>query len=60
MRSGIVYFILGGLFIYLAILNATETIWNPLSLVLLAVAAVDIGMGITMVRNRLKQKKMEE
>lgn len=59
MRSGIVYLALGGLFIYLAILNATETIWNPMSIILLAVAAIDIGMGFTMFRNYLKQKDAE-
>lgn len=59
MRSGIIYFALGGLFIYIAILNATETIWNPMSIILLAVAAIDIGMGFTMLRNYLKQKNAD-
>lgn len=59
MRNGLIYFALGGLFIYLAVLNATETIWNPMSIILLAVAAIDIGMGFTMLRNYLKQKNSE-
>lgn len=59
MGSGLVYFALGGLFIYLAILNATETIWNPMSIILLAIAAIDIGMGFTMLRNYFKQKNSE-
>lgn len=59
MRNGIIYFILGGLFIYLALINATETIWNPISIILLAVAAIDIGMGFTMLRNRIKEKNID-
>jgi len=59
LRNGIIYFVLGGLFIYLALINATETIWNPMSIILLIVAAIDIGMGITMFRNHLRQKNNE-
>lgn len=59
MRSGVVYFILGGFFIYLAIIqsNTAGTLWNTMTIVLLAVAAIDLGMGFTMLRNHLRQKK---
>lgn len=57
MRTGIIYFILAALFIYLAILNGTETIFNPLSLIMLAIAAIDIGLGITLFRDYFRKKK---
>ncbi|HLS24233.1 MAG TPA: YdiK family protein [Pseudogracilibacillus sp.] len=60
MRTGVVYFLLAALFIYLAVINATETIFNPLSLIMLAIAAIDIGLGITMLRTYLQERKEEK
>ena len=60
MRTGVVYFFLAALFIYLAVINATETIFNPISLLLLAIAAIDIGLGITMLRTYLQERKEEK
>jgi len=60
VRTGVVYFLLAALFIYLAVINATETIFNPLSLIMLAIAAIDIGLGITMLRTYLQERKEEK
>ena len=60
MRTGVVYFLLAALFIYLAVINATETIFNPLSLIMLAIAAIAIGLGITMLRTYLQERKEEK
>src|SRR5699024_11000 len=36
-----VYFLMGVLFTYVAFENASETIWNPLTIILLLIAALD-------------------
>lgn len=57
MASAITYIILGALFTYLAFLYADETVWNPITIVLLLVATVDFGLGITFLRQHFKRKK---
>lgn len=59
MSSAIAYLFLGGLFTYLALHYATETVWNPLTISLLVIATIDIGIGITHLRTALSRKKNE-
>jgi len=48
------YFLLGGLFVMIGINHATETgsIFNVMTLLLTAIATLDIGMGIRFLKNR--------
>ncbi|HLS09840.1 YdiK family protein [Lentibacillus sp.] len=54
---GIVYFLLGILFTYVAILSADETIWNFVTVLLAFFATLDFGVGIRMFIIHSKIKK---
>lgn len=56
----ILYFVLGLLFTYLAFVNAKETIWNPITILLLIVATIDIGMGVRFTRGHFQKKKQQK
>lgn len=53
----IFYFILGTLFIYLAITNEHETVWNPVTILLAVVATLDFVVGFRYLRAHQAQKK---
>ncbi|QKY71230.1 YdiK family protein [Lentibacillus sp. CBA3610] len=57
---GIVYFLLGILFTYVAILSADETIWNFLTLLLAFFATLDFGVSIRMFIIHFKIKKQKK
>lgn len=56
---GIVYFLLGILFTYVAIQSAEETIWNFLTILLAFFATLDFVVSIRMfiIHSRLKNQK---
>ncbi|WP_010529430.1 YdiK family protein [Lentibacillus jeotgali] len=54
---GIIYFLLGILFTYVAILSADETIWNFLTMLLAFFATLDFGVSIRMFMIHSKIKK---
>jgi len=59
MTTAITYFVLGAIFTYLAFVNATETVWNPISIILLIVATIDFGAGFTFLRQHFHRKREE-
>lgn len=60
MRSSIIYFILGIMFTYMAVISITDTIWNITTILLLLVAALDFGVGIRYLRTDLARRKNEK
>lgn len=52
----IVYFLMGALFTYMAFDYADETIFNPLTIILLLVATLDFVIGIRYI-SRLRNKE---
>ncbi|MFD1363434.1 YdiK family protein [Lentibacillus salinarum] len=57
---GIVYFLLGILFTYVAIQSAEETIWNFLTILLAFFATLDFGVSIRMFNIHFKIKKQKK
>jgi len=51
-----VYFLMGGLFTYIAFLNADETVFNLFSMALLLIAALDFFIGFRYLRRNSKEK----
>ncbi|MEH7180966.1 YdiK family protein [Neobacillus vireti] len=58
MFSGIIYFVLGGLFTYFAIEDVQQNGWGFFSYLLVLLATFDFGSGIRMIflHNRYKEK----
>lgn len=52
-----VYFLMGGVFTYIAILNADETVFNLFSMVLLLIAALDFFIGFRYIKRNSKKEK---
>ncbi|GAB3047070.1 YdiK family protein [Virgibacillus ainsalahensis] len=57
LAMAVIYFSMGVLFIYVAIQYADDTIWNVTTLILAAVAALDFGVGIRMIKMHFSRKK---
>jgi len=59
VRFSIPYFILGALFVYLALLQSRQanTVWDPLTLILIFMATVDFAIGIHYVRKGSGKQK---
>ncbi len=55
---GIIYALMGTLFIYIAISSATETIWNFSTILLALVATFDFGVAVRMFSLHFKIKKV--
>lgn len=53
----IVYFILGILFTYMAIISASDTVWNATTILLAIVAALDFGVGFRYLRTHINRNK---
>lgn len=53
----LLYFILGILFTYMAIQNAQETIWNPITILLAVVATIDFAVGFRYLRRDKNRPK---
>ncbi len=58
---GIIYFIMGIFFTYIAILSVEETVWNITTIVLAIFATLEIGVTIRLlsIHFRYKNKKKE-
>jgi len=52
-----IYFLMGVLFTYVAFENASETIWNPLTIILLLIAALDFFIAFRTFIAARKQKQ---
>lgn len=52
----IIYFLMAALFIYMAINNISDTIWNSFTIVLTLVAALDLTVGLRFWRMHLRLK----
>ena len=55
-----IYIIMGVLFTYVAFQSANETIWNPLTILLLLVAALDFFVAFKIFRRSLKNKNHDQ
>ncbi|MBP2259042.1 YdiK family protein [Virgibacillus alimentarius] len=53
----IVYFLMGALFIYIAINSVTDTVWNTLTIIFTIVATLDFIVGFRYWRMHLYLKK---
>lgn len=53
----LVYIMMGVLFTYVAFQNASETIWNPLTIGLLLIAALDFFIAFRTFKKARSQKK---
>lgn len=54
---GILYFLVGILFTYIAVLSAEETMWNFITILLAFFATLDFGVSIRMFIIHFKIKK---
>ncbi|ALX49126.1 YdiK family protein [Lentibacillus amyloliquefaciens] len=57
ITMGFLYFLVGILFTYVAILSAEETIWNFITILLAFLATLDFGVSIRMFVIHFKVKK---
>jgi len=56
----IIYFLMAALFIYMAVNNVTDTIWNSLTIVFTIVAALDLTVGFRFWRMHLRIKQQNK
>lgn len=55
MLIALIYFTFGVLFTYLAYLHVEDTLWNPFTMLFLAVATVDFGAAYRYTRDFIKR-----
>src|SRR5699024_8938255 len=60
IKMFMVYFIMGVLFTYVAFEHASETIWNPLTIILLLIAARNFCIAFRTFMAARKQKKQNK
>ena len=60
LASGLLYIILGVLFVVLAIDNVERSGWNWLSYFIIFLATIDIGSGIRFVMLHYRLKRMKK
>lgn len=64
MRSfkfqAIIYFILGSMFLWLAIQTADDTIWTFKTIFLAGIATLDFGLAIKLIRMHRQQNEKEK
>ncbi|MEH7458618.1 hypothetical protein CON65_24160 [Bacillus pseudomycoides] len=51
------YFLLGCVFVRLAIMNVTDTIWNPWTLLFAAMATIDFNLALRLILVKFTKKK---
>ncbi|WP_430788582.1 YdiK family protein [Virgibacillus flavescens] len=56
----LIYFVMGVLFVYVAILNASDSGWNFLTVLFAIFATLDFTVGIRLMRTHLKNKKKKK
>lgn len=57
LTMAIIYLVMGVLFTFLAFQSVDDTIWNPLTIVLLLVAALDFVVAYRFLRKSSKKNK---
>lgn len=55
-----IYFIMGVLFVYMAIQNAGETVWNSITMLFAIIATLDFGVALRLMRNHARNNKKKE
>ncbi|WP_085993405.1 YdiK family protein [Oceanobacillus senegalensis] len=60
MHNAIFFFILGVIFIFIAIQTAGESVWSTSTVILAAVATFDIGVAIRSLRIHYRTKKRKK
>jgi NADH:ubiquinone oxidoreductase subunit K len=53
----VIYFIMAILFIFLAIDNVEETVWNLTTIIMASIAALDIAVALRLLASHFKMKK---
>lgn len=54
------YVLIGSFFLFLAFQYADDTVWNPVTIILTAVATLDFGAAIRTIRLHLKIKNAQK
>lgn len=60
LRSAIFYFIMGIIFIYFAFQTIDETVFNPLTILLVILATLEFGIGIRFLQFHIKLKQQQK
>lgn len=58
--SALMYFSIGGMFLYLAYQAIDDTVWNTVTIILTLIASLDIGVGIRLLSIHFKIKKLKK
>jgi len=59
LKMAILYLLMGALFTFLAVNNMGETIWEPLTIVLLLVAAMDFLVAFQFIKKAMQRRHKE-
>lgn len=57
ISRAILYFAMGALFIFFAVRNAEDTIWNVMTMLFAVIATLDFGMGFKLIGLHFKLKR---
>ena len=60
LTNAILYFVLGMVFIFLAIRTTSDTVWNVSTILLALIATFDIGLGVRFARAHFRVKNKKE
>ena len=60
LRSAIFYFIMGAVFIYFAFGTIEETVFKPLTILLIVLATLEFGVAIRFFQFHLKLKRHQK
>ncbi|GAA4073473.1 YdiK family protein [Amphibacillus indicireducens] len=60
LRSAIFYFIMGAIFIYFAFQTIDETVFKPLTILLVILATLEFGVGIRFLQFHIKIKRHQK
>lgn len=55
-----IYFIMGILFVYVAVQSASDSGWNFMTVLLAIFATLDFTVGVRLMRTHLKTKKQKK
>ncbi|MFC0302278.1 YdiK family protein [Virgibacillus soli] len=57
LTKGIVYFLMGTFFLFIAIQSVEDTVWNITTLLIAAIATLDFGLAIRLMMLHFKTSK---
>lgn len=60
LRSAIFYFIMGAVFIYFAFGTIEETVFEPLTMLLIVLATLEFGVAIRFLQFHIKLKRHQK